>query len=74
MCLRLMGQDMSAEKETDIGLAQRHVPTPPPEYWADPASEDHQMIEWVKTDFVTRICMPMVIGFYRFDPLLSFVY
>lgn len=26
---RLMGQDMSAEKETDTGLAQRHVPTHP---------------------------------------------
>ncbi|KAG7324879.1 hypothetical protein KOW79_011195 [Hemibagrus wyckioides] len=27
--IRLMGQDMSAEKETDTGLAQRHVPTHP---------------------------------------------
>lgn len=27
---RLMGQDMSAEKKTDTGLAQRHAPTSPP--------------------------------------------
>lgn len=63
----LMGQDMSAEKETDTGLAQRHVPTPLPEYRTDPASDDHEMTEWVKIDFVTRICMPMVTGFYRFE-------
>lgn len=67
---RLMGQDMSAEKERDTGLAQRHVPTPPPTPntgLIQPASDDHEMIEWVKTDSVTRIRMPMVTGFYRFE-------
>lgn len=62
----LMGQDMSAEKETDTGLAQRHGPTPTPECWTDPASDDHEMTEWVKIDSATRICMPMVTGFSRF--------
>lgn len=73
MCLRPDGPGHVCRERDRHRSGPEACPNPPPEYWTDPASDDHEMIEWAKTDSGTRICMPMVTGFYRFKPPLSFV-